>query len=136
MRRWLALVGASVLLAGSMVHADVVHVTIDLKDFDDDSMKDMDDANKDLQPVIGAKNTAAAKTDAQTIQSVLQETESYFAKKGGTDDAVKIAQQGEVSVAAVLAALEKGNFDAAAAAARDTTKNCRSCHDIYKPLTK
>jgi hypothetical protein len=37
-----------------------LHVDLDLTDFDDDSMRDMDDANKDLQPVLGAKNADAA----------------------------------------------------------------------------
>lgn len=123
-------------LSCALVRAQAPHVDLDLTDFDDDSMRDMDDANKDLQPVLGAKNAAAALADAQLIQSVLKETEAYFTKKGGTDSAVKIAQQGEVAVSAVISALEKSDFDTAAAAARDTTRNCRSCHDIYKPLTK
>ena len=123
-------------LSCALVRAQAPHVDLDLTDFDDDSMRDMDDANKDLQPVLGAKNVAAALADAQLIQSVLKETEAYFTKKGGTDSAVKIAQQGEVAVSAVISALERSDFDTAAAAARDTTRNCRSCHDIYKPLTK
>jgi len=131
MRKWLVLAGVMVSLSGGLVYAD-----IDLTDFDDDSMRDMDDANKDLGPVLGAKNAQAALADAQVIQSVLKETEAYFAKKGGTDDAVKIAQQGEVALAGVVTALDKNDFDAAGAAARDTAKNCRTCHDLYKPLTK
>ncbi|MDR3414755.1 MAG: hypothetical protein P4L83_01080 [Nevskia sp.] len=131
MRKWLLLAGVLAALSGGLVHAD-----LDLNDFDDDSMRDMDDANKDLGPVLGARNAEAALADTQVIQNVLKETEAYFAKKGGTDDAVKIAQQGEASLAAVVAALGKNDFDTAAAAARDTAKNCRTCHDLYKPLTK
>src|SRR3984957_3118660 len=123
-------------LSCALVRAQAVHVDLDLTDFDDDSMRDMDDANKDLQPVLGAKNADAALADAQVIQNVLKETEDYFTKKGGTDNAVKIARQGETSVATVIAALGKSDFDTAVAAARDTAKNCRACHDIYKPLTK
>lgn len=123
-------------LSCALVQAQAVHVDLDLTDFDDDSMRDMDDANKDLQPVLGARNAAAALADAQLIQNVLKETEAYFTKKGGTDSAVKIAQQGEVAVSAVISALGKSDFDTAAAAARDAARNCRSCHDIYKPLTK
>ena len=134
--RWVALAVAVSGLSCALVRAQGVHVDLDLTDFDDDSMRDMDDANKDLQPVLGAKNVDAALTDAQVIQSVLKQTEVYFTKKGGTENAVKFAQQGEVSVAAVIAALGKSDFAAAATAARETAKNCRSCHDIYKPLTK
>jgi soluble cytochrome b562 len=128
---------ALIVLVAAAVHADPVqHITLDLKDFDDDAMRDMDDANKDLQPVIGAKNAQQALTDAQTIQSVLKEAESYFSKKGGTQDAVRFAQQGETALDAVVSALDKGDFDAAGAAARDVTRNCKACHDVYKPLTK
>ena len=135
-RKGLVSAGLISVLACTLVLADGVHVDLDLTDFDDDSMRDMDDANKDLQPVLGARNAAAALADAQLIQNVLKETEAYFTKKGGTDSAVKIAQQGEVAVSAVISALEKSDFDTAAAAARDAARNCRSCHDIYKPLTK
>jgi hypothetical protein len=132
----LALAALISALSCALVRAQGVHVELDLNDFDDDSMRDMDDANKDLQPVLGARNATAALADAQVIQNVLKQTEAYFQKKGGTDDAIKIARQGEASVASVIAALGKSDFDTAAAAARDTAKNCRSCHDIYKPLTK
>jgi hypothetical protein len=138
LKPWLSLLLAALVavLVCALVHAQSAHVELDLTDFDDDSMRDMDDANKDLQPVLGAKNADAALADTQVIQNVLKETEAYFTKKGGTENAVKIAQQGEASIAAVVDALHKSDFDTAAAAARDTTKNCRSCHDIYKPLTK
>jgi hypothetical protein len=132
----LLLAGLVSALACAWVRAETVHVDVDLTDFDDDSMRDMDDANKDLQPVLGARNAAAALADAQVILTVLKRTEAYFTGKGGTENAVRVAQQGEASIAAVIAALQKNDFEAAAAAARDTAKNCRSCHDIYKPLTK
>ena len=123
-------------LSCALIRAEAAHVELDLTDFDDDSMRDMDDANKDLQPVLGAKSSQAALSDARIIQDVLKQTEAYFVKKGGAEDAVRIAQQGETAVAAVIAALGKNDFDAATAAARDTAHNCRACHDIYKPLTK
>jgi hypothetical protein len=124
------------VMCGALARAQGAHVELDLSDFDDDSMRDMDDANKDLQPVLGAGNAAAALGDAQLIQGVLKQTEAYFSKKGGTETAVRIARDGEASVAEVIAAVGRRDFDAAAAAARATAKNCRSCHDIYKPLTK
>ena len=132
----LALAALVCALSCALVRAEGLHVDLDLTDFDDDSMRDMDDANKDLQPVLGAKNAAAALADAGVIQNVLKQTEAYFTKRGGTEDAVRIAQQGETSITAVIKALRANDFDAAAAAARDTAKNCRSCHDVYKPLTK
>src|SRR6202167_1056695 len=95
MVKWLPVAMMVAGFACGLARADGVHVDLDLADFDDDSMRDMDDANKDLQPVLGAKNADAALADAQVIQNVLKETETYFTKKGGTENAVKFAQQGE-----------------------------------------
>ena len=106
---------------------------IDLSDFDDDTMRAMDDAMKDLEPVIGGKSAIAAQTDAQTIQEGLKWTEAYFTKKGNFDDAVQIAKHGEDLVAEVQANVSKSDFDAAMTAARAVEKNCHACHDLYKP---
>ena len=132
----LALAALVSALSCALVRAEGSHVDIDLTDFDDDSMRDMDDANKDLQPVLGARNADAALADAQVIQNVLKETEAWFVRRGGTESAVKIAQQGEESIESVITAVHNSDFDAASTAARDAARNCRSCHDIYKPLTK
>ena len=118
--KWLALAALISALSCALVRAEGTHVDLDLADFDDDSMRDMDDANKDLQPVLGARNGDAALADAQVIQNVLKETEAYFTKKGGTDNAVKIAQQGEVSVAAV----SKSCFPSAAITAATDSSPC------------
>ena len=135
-RKGLVSAGLISVLACTLVLADGVHVDLDLTDFDDDSMRDMDDANKDLQPVLDARNADAALADAQVIQNVLKETEAWFVRRGGTESAVKIAQQGEESIESVITAVHNSDFDAASTAARDAARNCRSCHDIYKPLTK
>jgi len=126
---------ASVLFSGA-IFSGVVLAELDLSDFDDDLMRTMDDTNKYLEPDINAKNLKNAKEGTETIRQGLKWTEDYFAHKGGVDDGVKLAKDGQVLAQDILAALDKGDFDAAAASARTMTKNCRSCHDLYKPLTK
>ncbi len=108
-------------------------VSLDLSDFDDDLMHDMDDATKDLEPVLGAQNAQAAATDVQILQNGFKWTEEYFRRKGNTDDAVKIARHGQELIAEVVRKVTSRDFPAAAAAARDAAKTCGSCHDIYKP---
>lgn len=120
----------------SVAFSGVVIAAIDLSDFNDDVMRAMDDSIKDLEPSLGAGNTEAAKNDLEVLVEAYQWTEDYFVKKGNTADAVKIAQQGKLLVAAVDKAMVANNLTAAATAARDTAKNCKSCHDLYKPLTK
>ncbi|HEY3697693.1 MAG TPA: hypothetical protein VGK97_00065 [Spongiibacteraceae bacterium] len=119
-----------VLFAGS------VFAELDLSDFDDDLMRTMDDTNKYLEPDINAKNATSAKEGVETIKQGLKWTEDYFSHKGGVDDGVELAQKGQTLSQDILQALDQNDFDKAASSARALTKNCRSCHDLYKPLTK
>ena len=119
-----------------MIFTGIAIAELDLSDFDDDVMRTMDDTNKYLEPDINAKNAKNALEGVDTIAQGLKWTEDYFAHKGGVDDGVKLAKEGLEHTDAIKAALNAGDFDKAAASARALTKNCRSCHDLYKPLTK
>ncbi len=129
MRKWAYLIGWSLAVGSGLAWA-----AVDLSDFDEYVMRDMDDANKDLGPALGAGNLEAALADAEVLKTGLDWTEDYFVAKGGTDDAVTLAQQGKTSLATVVAAIGRKDLDAATAAAREVGKNCTSCHDLYKPL--
>ena len=120
----------------AVLSGGVVFAEIDLKDFDDDLMRDMDTAIKDLEPVVGAKNAVAATGDAELLRDGFKQTEDYFAKKGGAPDAVEFARKSGELTATVLKDITANDFDAAADSARALSKSCRTCHDVYKPLTK
>ncbi|MDE0853668.1 MAG: hypothetical protein OSA97_04530 [Nevskia sp.] len=127
---------ALTLAAAAALSTGLAWAAIDLSDFNDDMMRDMDDAIKDLEPVIAAHNAANAGADAQVLRSGFRETEDYFARKGGADDAVKIARKEQDLLAQVDRFLAAADFDSAAGAARDVAHTCKNCHDVYKPLTK
>lgn len=127
---------ALTLAAAAALSTGLAWAAIDLSDFNDDMMRDMDDAIKDLEPVIAAHNSAGAGSDTQVLLGGFKETESYFAKKGGADDAVKIARQEQDQLAQVDKFLAAGDFDSAATSAREVAHTCKTCHDTYKPLTK
>jgi hypothetical protein len=110
--------------------------TIDLHDYDDDLMRDLDKTIKYFEPDITAGNAQSAIDDAAVLQDGFKYTEDYFAKKGDADDAVKISREGQEALATAVRLVAANDFEAAAAAARQTAQTCRSCHDIYKPLTK
>jgi cytochrome c556 len=116
--------------------SDLAAAAIDLTDFDDDVMRAMDDSFKELEPVIGAGNAQVAKNDTEVLLEGYQWAEDYFTNKGGTEDAVKFARDGKALIAKAADALVRKDFETAAAVARETAKNCKSCHDLYKPLTK
>lgn len=109
---------------------------IDLSDFNDDVMRAMDDANKDLQPYISASNVQAARDSALVLEEGLKWTEEYFAAKPDAADAVRFAKESLAINAAVLQALEAKDLPRAAERALALSHECKTCHDVYKPLTK
>jgi cytochrome c556 len=131
LRKTILAFGACAWTIGGLAFAD-----IDLSDFDDDVMRSMDDAIKDLEPVIAAKNPKSATEDAEAIRDGLRWTEQYFVKKGAADDAVQYAQKAELMTEAVLKDLGANDLESASAAARTLSKSCKNCHDAYKPLKK
>ena len=116
----------------ALTPAHLAFAEIDTSDVDTYLMQDMEDALKDLEPVLTVGNFESALADAQVLRNGLQYTYDYFVAKGA-DDAVKISVEGQAAIAHVLAAIEKKDQEAAIAAARATGKNCKSCHEIYKP---
>jgi hypothetical protein len=112
------------------------HRDIDLHDYDDDLMRDLDKTIKYFEPDITARNAQGALDDAAVLQDGFKYTEGYFAKKGDADDAVQLSKEGLGYIAAAIKSVSENNFDAAAEAARGAAKTCRACHDTYKPLKK
>lgn len=128
MRRF-AFAGAALC---ALAPGHLTFASIDTSDVDAYLMQDMENALKDLEPVLTVANFDSALADAQVLRDGLQYIHDYFVAKGG-EDAVKIAAEGQAAVARVFVAIEKKDQEAAVAAARDTGKNCESCHDIYHP---
>lgn len=127
MRRLLA-ISLSIIALG----VGPVIAAIDLRDYDDDLMRDLERTIKYFEPDITARNSEASKEDGEVLLGGFRYTESYFAKKGA-DDAVAISRRGLELIGSVLKDIERNDFESAAAAARDATQLCKSCHDLYKP---
>lgn len=107
---------------------------LDLDDFDQDLMRAVEDAFKDLEPVLGASNIDAAKDDIAVLKEGYQWTLEYFtAKKAEALDAVEIVVAGQKLLGEVEGAMAAKDFGKAMAKARELSANCKSCHDKYKP---
>jgi hypothetical protein len=106
---------------------------IDLTDFDDDVMKNMDDTVKSLDSDIAGRNVKSAQADAGTVRDGLRWAEEYFARKGNVADAVQLAKQGQELAADVAKSAAMNDFDAALTSYDSLMKTCRRCHDAYKP---
>jgi hypothetical protein len=119
--------------AALLLIAGVAFAAIDLKDFDDDGMKAIQDTKKDLESNIAGQDAPAVAEGAEFIRAGLQSTEAYFTKKGNVDDAVQWAKQGQEYAAAIGKAAGSNDFDAASTAFNGLIRTCKKCHDAYKP---
>ncbi len=132
MRKFVILCGLGAAILSGAAYAE--HRDIDLKDYDDDLMHDVDRAIKFFEPDITGGNANGALDDAAVIQDGFKYSSGYFAKKGDAEDAVKIAQDGLALMASAIKSIEAKDFATAAATARQVPNTCRACHDIYKPI--
>jgi len=126
-KKWLA-AGVMVTLAASVMAAD-----IDFSDFDDELMQSMDDAIKELDSNVGGQDAKASLANAEVIRDGLAWAEKYFAAKPEAPLGVGYAREGKEHVAALVQAVEAGNFDAASSSVRAVVKTCKACHEAYKP---
>ena len=121
---------AAVTLAAALAYAAA---NLDLTDFDDDVMKNMDDTVKALDTDLATHNAKSAQSDAQAIHDGLHWAEEYFTRKGKVDDAVQLAKRGEGLAADIVKSAAANDFDTASSTYDSLVKNCRRCHDAYKP---
>jgi len=106
---------------------------IDLTDFNDDVMRNMDDTVKSLDSDLAGHDRKSAQADAGSIRDGLHWAEEYFTRKGKVEDAVQLAKQGEGLASDVAKLAASNDFDAALASYDSLVKTCRRCHDAYKP---
>jgi cytochrome c556 len=123
MAAWAVLLGSSMVMAAE----------VNLDGFDGEVMRAMDDAFKDLEPVLGASNVEAAKVDVATLKDGYQWTLEFFEVDRGAPEAAGINKAGQALLAEIDSAIDKGDFPAAVGKARDLQANCKSCHQKYRP---
>ena len=131
MRKFLIGLGAAGFLACATAYAD--KIVLDLKDYDDDLMKDLDRTVKYFEPDIMGQNKDGVTEDAKILIEGFRYTEDYFTKKGSYPDAVKWSRAGQAHIEAALKKAANGEADAAAEEAREAVRQCKNCHDVYKP---
>jgi hypothetical protein len=128
MRGILSAAGVALTLAASVYAAD-----LDFSDFDDTTMRSMDDAVKDLDSNVGGQDAGAALANAAVLRDGLTWAEQYFAKRTDTPLAPGLAREAQEHLAALTKSLESKDFDAANGNVRAVVKTCKSCHEAYKP---
>ena len=126
-KKWLA-AGAFMALAAGVWAAE-----LDLSDFDDALMRSMDDAIKDLDSNVGGQDAKASLANTAVLKEGLVWAEKYFSAKPGAPKGAGFAREGQEHLAAVIQSIEAGKFDEAANGVRQVVRNCKACHEAYKP---
>jgi len=126
-KKWWA-AGVFMALAASVMAAE-----LDLGDFDDDLMRSMDDAVKELDSNVGGQDAKASLANAAVLGEGFAWAEKYFAGKPQAPLGAGYAREGKEHLAALVQAIETGNFDAASNGVRAVIKTCKACHEAYKP---
>ena len=108
-------------------------VSLDLSDFNDDVMRDMDDMMKRLDSDIATRDAKAVAGDSASIRERLGYALGYFTKKGNVEDAVRWARQAQDLIEAVTNTVQAGDFDTSLNKYDSLVKTCRACHNVYKP---
>src|SRR6187402_3053353 len=118
-RNWFA-AGVLMTLAASVIAAE-----IDFSDFDDDLMRSMDDAVKELDSNVGGQDAKASLANAAVLQDGFAWAEKYFAAKPEAPLGAGYAKDGAEHLAELVKALEAGNFDAATGNVRAVVRTCK-----------
>jgi hypothetical protein len=128
MRKTINFFGILLVLGSRVVTAE--------SEFDfEELMKDVETKIQEVQNNIAAKDGATAATQAKELQGQFKLVEGFFEKRGDAADAVHNAKEYQDKATNIQNALSAGDFDTAASAANDFSKQCRgACHDKYNPL--
>lgn len=127
-RKTLFLLALTLALSAESVTAE--------SEFDfEELMKDVETKIQDVQNNIAAKDAPTALNQSKELEQEFKLVESYFNKRGDAADAVHNSKEYQGKAQTISSALNVGDFDTAANAANDFSKECRgACHDKYKPL--
>ena len=104
-------------------------------ELDTDLMQTIDDTTKSVTSNIDLHKAAPATADAQERATLFRQVQAFYEKRHGAEDAVGYSRTCLDLAARIEASLKQQDFRAAAVAANDLTRTCRSCHDVYKPLS-
>lgn len=115
-----------------LIVSSVAPAAIDLSDFDEDAMRAVEDAQKELESGIPGHDTQTVVANAEFIRDSLRWAQGYFAKKN-VADAVKLAHDGSEYAQQIATHANANDFDAADEAFSSLKRTCKSCHDAYKP---
>jgi hypothetical protein len=100
-------------------------------DLSADDMREAEDTLHDLDSRISLQDRKAL-DDARALARYFQQVEGHFSAKADAARGVAFSRQSQAHAAAIVTAVEAGDYDAAQDRLTDLTRSCKACHEVYK----
>ena len=121
----LVVLGSTLLaMTGSVISAQI--------NIDDDFMRNVEDANKNLANHIAIKDVKGVSGDTQELSGMYAQIEAYYVAKGDAEDALDISKKSRQLIDQIGKSVASKDFDDANIKASDLSRACKSCHNFYK----
>jgi hypothetical protein len=122
--RWRATAGAllPLLVAGTVLAA---------ADLNADDMREAEETLHNLDSHISLQDRKAL-DDARELARYFQQVEGHFSAKADAARGVEFSRASRAHAAAIVTAVETGDYDAAQDRLTELTRSCKACHEVYK----
>ena len=95
------------------------------------NMKDTNAAAQELRKNLDAKNYDAVATNAATLKTLFETTQSFWEARK-MEDAVGFAKSGAKAAADLETAAKAKNDEAVASQGKTLLATCKTCHDVHR----
>lgn len=122
--RWLALAG--VLAAGQATADSILEFDI--------WMQKIDRHSQTILTALKRQDAAAAVADARELERLYGLMERFYEARGEHDDPLLLSWDGRQRAANAAVLARQGDFSGAFESALGIARDCRACHDRFKPI--
>lgn len=125
------------LLAVAVVSAGVLYVGTAAADSIlefDVWMQKIDRHSQSVLLALKRQDAASAIADARELEHLYGLMERFYEARGEHDDPLLLSWDGRQRAARAASLVESGDFAAAYESALGIARDCRACHDRFKPI--
>ena len=97
-------------------------------------MQKIDRHSQSILLHLKRQDASAAVADARELERLYRLMERFYEARGDVDDTVLASYDGRERAAAVVKQVEQGDYTSAFESAAGIARDCRNCHDRFKPL--
>jgi len=97
-------------------------------------MQKIDRHSQTILTHLKRQDAAAAVADAKALEQLYARMEAFYEARGEHDDPLLLSYDGRERAAAAARQVEQGDFNGAFESAVGIARDCRACHDRFKPV--